>query len=107
MFLERDVGGWRGGSEVKGTDCSYRGPEFNSQQPHGGPQPSVMRPGAFLAPARCMLNKQLPWPSISSSSRGPEFNSQQPHGDSQPSVMRSGALFWPADIHTKYCIHNK
>jgi hypothetical protein len=23
--------GWRDGSAVKSTDCSYRGPEFNSQ----------------------------------------------------------------------------
>ena len=29
------------GSVVKSTDCSSRGPEFNSQQPHGGSQPSV------------------------------------------------------------------
>ena len=28
--------GWRDGSVVKSTDCSSRGPEFNSQQPHGG-----------------------------------------------------------------------
>jgi hypothetical protein len=35
-FLKR---GWRDGSEVKSTDCSSRGPEFNSQQPHGGSQP--------------------------------------------------------------------
>jgi len=34
--------GWRDGSAVKSTDCSSRGPEFNSQQPHGGSQPSVM-----------------------------------------------------------------
>jgi len=27
---------------VYSTDCSSRGPEFNSQQPHGGSQPSVM-----------------------------------------------------------------
>jgi hypothetical protein len=27
---------------VKSTDCSSRGPEFNSQQPHGGSQPSLM-----------------------------------------------------------------
>jgi hypothetical protein len=26
----------------RSTDCSARGPEFNSQQPHGGSQPSVM-----------------------------------------------------------------
>jgi hypothetical protein len=30
------------GSVVKSTDCFSRGPEFNSQQPHGGSQPSVM-----------------------------------------------------------------
>jgi hypothetical protein len=34
--------GWRDGSEVKSTDCYSRGPEFNSQQPHGSSQPSVM-----------------------------------------------------------------
>ena len=34
--------GWRDGSEVKSTGFSSRGPEFNSQQPHGGSRPSVM-----------------------------------------------------------------
>jgi hypothetical protein len=34
--------GWRDGSAVKTTDCSSKGPEFKSQQPHGGSQPSVM-----------------------------------------------------------------
>ena len=34
--------GWRDGSVVKSTDCSSRGFEFNSQQPHGGSQPSVV-----------------------------------------------------------------
>jgi hypothetical protein len=33
---------WRDGSVVKSTDSSSRGPEFNSQQPHDGSQPSVM-----------------------------------------------------------------
>jgi hypothetical protein len=28
---------------VKSTDCSSEGPEFKSQQPHGGSQPSVIR----------------------------------------------------------------
>jgi hypothetical protein len=28
--------GWRDGSVVKSTDCSSEGPEFKSQQPHGG-----------------------------------------------------------------------
>jgi hypothetical protein len=27
----------------KSTDCSSGGPEFKSQQPHGGSQPSVTR----------------------------------------------------------------
>jgi hypothetical protein len=31
--------GWRDGSVVKSTDCSSRGPEFNSQQPLDGSQP--------------------------------------------------------------------
>jgi hypothetical protein len=35
-------GGLRDGSAVKSTDCSSEGPEFKSQQPHGGSQPSVM-----------------------------------------------------------------
>ena len=39
--------GWRYAS-VKSTDCSSRGPEFNSQQPHGGSQPSVMGSDALF-----------------------------------------------------------
>jgi hypothetical protein len=34
------------GEMVKSTDCSSEGPEFNSQQPHSGSQPFVMRPDA-------------------------------------------------------------
>jgi hypothetical protein len=34
--------GWRDVPAVKSTDLSSRGPEFNSQQPRGGSQPSVM-----------------------------------------------------------------
>jgi hypothetical protein len=33
---------------VKDTGCSSRGPEFNSQQPHGGSQPSVMGSDALF-----------------------------------------------------------
>jgi hypothetical protein len=33
---------WRDGSAAKSTDCSFRDPEFKSQQPHGGSQPSIM-----------------------------------------------------------------
>ena len=34
-------GDWRDGSVVKSADCSSDCPEFKSQQPHGGSQPSV------------------------------------------------------------------
>ena len=34
--------GWRDGLAVQSTDCSSRGPELNSSQPHGGSQPSEM-----------------------------------------------------------------
>jgi hypothetical protein len=40
--------GWRHGSVVKSTNCSSRGPEFNSQQPHGGSQPFVMGSDALF-----------------------------------------------------------
>jgi hypothetical protein len=32
----------------KSTDCSSEGPEFKSQQPHGGSQPSVMGSDALF-----------------------------------------------------------
>jgi hypothetical protein len=42
VVKKTDSRGWRDGSEDKSTGCSSRGPEFNSQQTHGGSQPSVM-----------------------------------------------------------------
>jgi hypothetical protein len=37
LFILRGLGrGWRDGSVVKSTGGSSRGPEFYSQQPHGG-----------------------------------------------------------------------
>jgi hypothetical protein len=39
-YLKGSLKDWRDGSAVKSTDCYSRGPEFNSQQPHGGSQPS-------------------------------------------------------------------
>jgi hypothetical protein len=42
FYLKSRENGWRDGSVVKSTNCSLRGSEFNSQQPHGGSQPSVM-----------------------------------------------------------------
>jgi hypothetical protein len=40
--------GWRDCSVDKSTDCSSEGPEFKSQQPHGGSQPPVMRSDALF-----------------------------------------------------------
>jgi hypothetical protein len=45
---KNDFLGWRDGSAVKSTDRSSRGPEFNSQYPHGGLQPSVMGSDALF-----------------------------------------------------------
>jgi hypothetical protein len=50
----RDVckyGKYRAGEmapQLKSTGCFYRGSEFNSQQPQGGSQPSVMGSDALL-----------------------------------------------------------
>jgi hypothetical protein len=41
--IREQAEGWRDGSVVKSTECSCEGPEFKSQQPHGGSQPSVRR----------------------------------------------------------------
>jgi hypothetical protein len=35
-------------AQNKSTDCSSEGPEFKSQQPHGGSQPSLMRSDALF-----------------------------------------------------------
>ena len=41
---------WAGemGQWVRAPDCSSEGPEFKSQQPHGGSQPSVTRSDSTL-----------------------------------------------------------
>jgi hypothetical protein len=46
--INKNSWGWRDGSVVKSTDCSSRDPEFNSQQPHGGSQVSVMGSDALF-----------------------------------------------------------
>jgi hypothetical protein len=46
--VKKCIWGWRDGSGVKSTDCSSEGPEFKSQQPHGGSQPSIMRSDALF-----------------------------------------------------------
>jgi hypothetical protein len=45
---------------IKSTDCSSEGPEFKSQQLHGGSQPPVMRSDTlFWCVGRqlCVINK--------------------------------------------------
>ena len=56
LQLYKCIQGWRDGSEVKSTDCFSRGPEFSSQQPHGGSQPSVMGSDALF----WCVGRQLP-----------------------------------------------
>jgi hypothetical protein len=41
-------GGWRDGSVLESTGTFSKGPEFNSQQPHGASQPSVMGSDALF-----------------------------------------------------------
>jgi len=48
LIVKSMLPGLRYGSVVKSTDCSSRGPEFKSQKPHGGSQPSVMRSDALF-----------------------------------------------------------
>jgi len=45
--------------QLRALDCSSTGPEFNSQQPHGGSQPSVMRSGALFWPAVTYAGRML------------------------------------------------
>jgi hypothetical protein len=47
-LTERATGDWRDGSASKSTHCSSEGPEFKSQQPHGGSQPPVTRSDALF-----------------------------------------------------------
>ena len=47
-LVETSLWGWRDGSAVKSTDCSAGGPGFNSQQPHGGSQSSVVGSDALV-----------------------------------------------------------
>ena len=48
MTQNRGPGGWRDGSAVKSTDCSYESPEFKSQQPHGSSKPYIKRSDAHI-----------------------------------------------------------
>jgi len=57
--IKTDLRGWRDDLEVKSTGCYSRGPEFNSQQPHGGSQPSVMRSDALFWPSGIHVGRTL------------------------------------------------
>ena len=46
--LKKESKDWRDDSAVKIIDCSSIGPEFNSQEAHGGSQPCVMGSGALF-----------------------------------------------------------
>jgi hypothetical protein len=48
MTVKVEIKGWRDDSAVRSTDCSSVSPEFSSQQPHGGSQPSVMGSDALF-----------------------------------------------------------
>jgi hypothetical protein len=49
QLQDHHIRGWRdGGSMVKSADCSSEGPEFKSQQPHGGLQPSLTKSDALF-----------------------------------------------------------
>ena len=45
---EWSIWGWQNGSVVKSANCSFEGPEFRSQQPHGGSQPSITKSDALF-----------------------------------------------------------
>jgi hypothetical protein len=51
--------GWRDGPVVTNTVYFSRGPEFNSQQPHGGSQQSVIGSGALFWPAGIHAGRML------------------------------------------------
>ena len=46
MSVKKLCLGWRDDSVVKSTDCFSESPEFKSQKPHGGSQPSIMKTDA-------------------------------------------------------------
>jgi hypothetical protein len=41
MVRKGQRGGWRDGLALKSTNCTFEGPEFKPQQPHGGLPPPI------------------------------------------------------------------
>jgi hypothetical protein len=53
--IKNRKGGWRDGSSSKSAECSSEGPEFKSQQLHGGSQPPIIRPDVLFWCVRSQL----------------------------------------------------
>jgi hypothetical protein len=52
LYLKSGYGGWRDSSVIKSTNCSSRGPGFDSQQPHGSSHLSVTPVAGNLTPSQ-------------------------------------------------------
>jgi hypothetical protein len=59
--------GWKMAQQLEVLGCSSRGPEFNSQQPYDGSQPSAMGPVTLFCHAGIHANKALIYKSINQS----------------------------------------
>lgn len=53
------VQGWKDGSVVKTTGCSYRGLRFGSQHPHNIVQPFIILVPGALTPSSGLLRHQV------------------------------------------------
>jgi hypothetical protein len=58
-LAQSQVGDWRDGSTVQSTSYSSRGPEFNSQQPHSGSQPSIIESDVLFCQTGVHANRAL------------------------------------------------
>ena len=100
-LLKSSKKGWRDGSAVKSTDCSSKGPEFKSQQPHGGSQPSVMRSDASeVSEDRCVyiyiVNKFFLKKKVKSFMPGVLAQASNPSSGGKKTKGTLGLTGWPA-----------
>ena len=58
-LIHRELGTGDNGSTVKSTVCSSTGLEFNSQKPHGGSQPSILKSNALFWHAGVHIGRAL------------------------------------------------
>ncbi|XP_060244581.1 uncharacterized protein LOC132655740 [Meriones unguiculatus] len=88
VIRDEEPQGWRDGSAVKSTGCLSRGPELNSQQPHGGSQASIMRSGALFCHAGSHSAPWLVWNWKTSTGLGlPSVRIKAVHHQAQPSCL--------------------